>query len=178
MSRPRCSSRCGEWMAFALTTPIRSCASLAKCKPDVRWQVSVLQLLPTPCGRRPGAAGVLLLHPHRGVIVRRTIVLLSGVAIVACSQGRAAPAPAPQQSSSPATQAAPAQAPADTARKLPPGPGSTSTPNADPFPSTYTPYPSRTTLIRNATIMTAAGPTIRGGSILLRDGKIVAVGAN
>jgi imidazolonepropionase-like amidohydrolase len=33
-------------------------------------------------------------------------------------------------------------------------------------------------VIRNATILTAAGPTIRGGAILLRDGKIVAVGAN
>jgi imidazolonepropionase-like amidohydrolase len=51
-------------------------------------------------------------------------------------------------------------------------------PNADPFPSTYTPYASRPTLIRNATIMTAAGPTMRNASILLRDGKIVAVGTN
>jgi imidazolonepropionase-like amidohydrolase len=32
-------------------------------------------------------------------------------------------------------------------------------------------------VIRNATIMTAAGPTIRGGALLMRDGKIVAVGA-
>ena len=55
--------------------------------------------------------------------------------------------------------------------------GTLSTPNADPFPSTYTPFPSRTTIIRNATILTAAGPTISGGSILLRDGKIAAVGA-
>jgi imidazolonepropionase-like amidohydrolase len=58
----------------------------------------------------------------------------------------------------------------------PPGPGGTSTPNADPFPSTYQPFPRRTTLIRNATIMTAAGPTIQNGSVLLRDGKIAAVG--
>jgi len=36
----------------------------------------------------------------------------------------------------------------------------------------------RTTVIRNATIMTAAGPTLRGASILLRDGKIAAVGMN
>jgi len=32
--------------------------------------------------------------------------------------------------------------------------------------------------IRNATILTAAGPTIRNGTIVLSDGKIVAVGAN
>src|SRR5260370_37661474 len=57
-----------------------------------------------------------------------------------------------------------------------PGPGGTSLPNADPFPSTYKPFPRRTTLIRNATIMTAAGPSIQNGSVLLRDGKIAAVG--
>jgi imidazolonepropionase-like amidohydrolase len=55
--------------------------------------------------------------------------------------------------------------------------GSFSTPNADPFPSTYVPYPSRPTLIRNVTLLTAAGPTIRNGSILMREGRIVAVGA-
>ncbi|MGQ0813551.1 MAG: amidohydrolase [Gemmatimonadota bacterium] len=47
-----------------------------------------------------------------------------------------------------------------------------------PFPSTYKPLPSRTTLIRNATILTATGPAIQNGSILLQDGKIAAVGAN
>ena len=50
-------------------------------------------------------------------------------------------------------------------------------PNADPFPSTYKPFPRRPTLIRHVTIMTAAGPAIPDGSVLLRDGKIVAVGA-
>jgi imidazolonepropionase-like amidohydrolase len=34
------------------------------------------------------------------------------------------------------------------------------------------------TFIRNATIMTAAGPTIENGSILVRDGKIAAVGTD
>jgi imidazolonepropionase-like amidohydrolase len=47
---------------------------------------------------------------------------------------------------------------------------------SNPYPSTYKPLPSRTTLIRNATILTAAGPAIERGSVLLRDGKIVAVG--
>jgi imidazolonepropionase-like amidohydrolase len=59
----------------------------------------------------------------------------------------------------------------------PPGPGALSLPNADPFPSTYVPFPSRPTVIRNVSIMTAAGPTIRNGSILLEGGKITAVGA-
>jgi imidazolonepropionase-like amidohydrolase len=63
----------------------------------------------------------------------------------------------------------------DTAGALP-GPGASSVPNADPFPSTYKAPASRTTVIRNATILTAAGPTIRNGAILLRDGKIAAVG--
>jgi len=46
------------------------------------------------------------------------------------------------------------------------------------YPSTYrrTPYPP--VLIRNATILTATGQEIAGGSILLRDGRIVAVGQN
>ena len=46
----------------------------------------------------------------------------------------------------------------------------------DAYPSTYKPLPSRATVIRNATILTAAGPVIERGSILLQDGKVVAVG--
>jgi imidazolonepropionase-like amidohydrolase len=49
-------------------------------------------------------------------------------------------------------------------------------PNADPFPSTYVPYPARTTVIRNVNIFTAAGPLIRNGAILLQNGKVAAVG--
>src|SRR5947207_11140184 len=70
------------------------------------------------------------------------------------------------------------QRPSDSIPAPSPGPGGTSLPNANPFPSTYRTFPSRTTLIRNATIMTAAGPSIKNGSVLLRDGKIVAVGAS
>ena len=64
----------------------------------------------------------------------------------------------------------------DTTHKVPPGAGALSTPNADPFPSTYQPFPSKTTVIKNATILTAVGPRIEGGSVLLKDGKIAAVG--
>jgi imidazolonepropionase-like amidohydrolase len=46
------------------------------------------------------------------------------------------------------------------------------------YASTYKPFPSRTTVIRNATILTAAGPAIERGSILLQDGKVAAVGTN
>ena len=64
----------------------------------------------------------------------------------------------------------------DTTHKVPPGAGALSTPNADPFPSTYKPFPSKTTVIKNATILTAVGPRIEGGSVMLKDGKIAAVG--
>ena len=87
------------------------------------------------------------------------------LAVWSCArQAQSAPAPAASQETS--------------AGRTSPGPGATSTPNADPFPSTYRAFPSRTTLIRNATVMTAAGPTITNGSVLLRDGKVAEVGAN
>ena len=44
------------------------------------------------------------------------------------------------------------------------------------YASTYQPLPSQTTVIRNATILTARGPVIERGGILLQGGKIVAVG--
>ena len=65
-----------------------------------------------------------------------------------------------------------------TASAADPGPGALSIPNADPYPSTYTPFAGRTVLIKNATLLTAAGPVIKGGSILLQNGKIAALGAN
>ena len=65
-----------------------------------------------------------------------------------------------------------------SAGKNSPGPGALSIPNADPFLSTYRAFPSRTTLIRNATLITAAGPTMTNASVLLRDGKIASIGAN
>ena len=45
------------------------------------------------------------------------------------------------------------------------------------YASTYRPFPSRATVIRNATILTAAGPVIERGAILLENGRIAAVGA-
>jgi imidazolonepropionase-like amidohydrolase len=49
-------------------------------------------------------------------------------------------------------------------------------PPAALYPSTYKPLPSSPTLIRNATVLTAAGNRIEGGSVLFKDGRIVAVG--
>lgn len=48
--------------------------------------------------------------------------------------------------------------------------------SAHAYASTYRPFPSTATVIRNATILTAAGPVIERGSILLQDGKVAAVG--
>src|SRR6185369_9649876 len=83
--------------------------------------------------------------------------------------GAGACASAPSQTTTSPTPRDSAQA--DVSR------GGTSAPNADPFPSTYVPFPSRTTVIRNVNLLTAAGPLIRNGAILLQNGKIAAVGA-
>ena len=42
--------------------------------------------------------------------------------------------------------------------------------------STYEPLPSRTTVIRNASIWTAAGRELSDADLLIRDGKIAAIG--
>ena len=77
----------------------------------------------------------------------------------------------------PAAQARPAAAPdAKPVTPAPPGPGAVSRPNDDPFPSTYVVPPARPFAIRNVTLMTAAGPTIPNGTIVVANGKIVAVG--
>jgi imidazolonepropionase-like amidohydrolase len=97
----------------------------------------------------------------------RALISLVALGAVACtSTAQTAPAPAQQQQ------------PTAASRGSAPGAGAISSPNADPFPSTYRPFASRTTLIRNVTVMTAAGPTIQNGSVLLRDGKIAGVGTN
>ena len=50
--------------------------------------------------------------------------------------------------------------------------------DANPFPSTYKPLPSVPTAFVGATIFTGTGQKIDNGTVLLRDGKIEAVGAN
>ena len=74
----------------------------------------------------------------------------------------------------PAQQATPASAaPASTARAT----SDSSSSDRAQYPSTYTRRAESPVLIRNATIMTAAGQELQGGSILLRVGRIAAVGA-
>src|SRR6266511_4213002 len=88
------------------------------------------------------------------------IVLLAGCASAGARTTASAPAPA-------APSAPAAAASQDTAAGIGPQ-----------YPSTYQRHPNPAVLIRNATIMTAAGQEIQGGSILFKDGRIVAVGAN
>ncbi|HEU4699937.1 MAG TPA: amidohydrolase [Gemmatimonadales bacterium] len=80
-----------------------------------------------------------------------TTALAAGLGLAGCG-GRAQPA----------TAVAPA---ADTAHAA-----------AAQYPSTYRRRPYPPVLIRNANVLTAAGPELHGASVLFRDGKIVAVG--
>jgi imidazolonepropionase-like amidohydrolase len=47
---------------------------------------------------------------------------------------------------------------------------------AEAFPSTYTPLPSKATLITNSTVLTGTGERLENASILMADGKIGFVG--
>jgi imidazolonepropionase-like amidohydrolase len=87
-------------------------------------------------------------------------------------------APASPATSTLPTAAAPAATPSAAATRAGPAVPAGAATEAVAFPSTYAPLPARTTLIRNATILTATGPTIENGAVLLRDGKVAAVGAN
>ena len=46
----------------------------------------------------------------------------------------------------------------------------------DPYPSTYRPLPSRTTLVRGGTVLTGTGQELAGADVLIQDGRIAAVG--
>jgi imidazolonepropionase-like amidohydrolase len=50
--------------------------------------------------------------------------------------------------------------------------------SANPYPSTYKPLPRTDTVITDATILDGRGNRIEHGSLILHDGKIVAVGTN
>lgn len=91
--------------------------------------------------------------------------------LAACAPGRATRTQSPSPSPSATLQGAAQRAPGAA------GPGALSIPGDDPFPSTYRPFRSRPTVIRNVSIFTAAGPLIRNGSILVGDGKVIEVGA-
>ncbi|MEO0549255.1 MAG: amidohydrolase [Pseudomonadota bacterium] len=49
--------------------------------------------------------------------------------------------------------------------------------NLNPYPSTYTPYPSDTVLLKDATVLDGLGGLIENGDVLLTDGKVSDIGA-
>src|SRR5947207_6106067 len=115
--------------------------------------------------------------------MRNSLIALSSIALlVSCSSGtrttQASPSPAQVPAPTPTAPVAAEMRRDSAARPGATGTGATSLPNADPFPSTYRPIASRPTVIRNVTILTAAGPTIRNGAVLLTNGKISQVGAS
>ena len=91
------------------------------------------------------------------------LALMLGPGLVACASGSAA---APATSAAPAPDSSAAMTGAD-------GPLF-----EDPFPSTYQVPSAPTVAITGGTVLTAAGPAIQGGTVVLQDGKVLAVGAD
>ncbi len=89
--------------------------------------------------------------------MRSTWLLVIGTLLAGCASSRAV---------------TPSSQPADTARRA------AAAEPAEPFPSTYKPLPSQTVFITNANILTATGPALQNASLIMRDGKIEAVGIN
>jgi len=79
-------------------------------------------------------------------------------------------------SSAIAAKSTPDPAPAKTEAAKPLPPGLDPEANPDPYPSTYRPTPSPMVAIINADILDAGAPEIPRGTLLMADGKIVAVG--
>jgi imidazolonepropionase-like amidohydrolase len=95
-------------------------------------------------------------------------VILLGLAPLGCAS---APAPAAPPQAAPA---APAKPMSENQASEP----ETTKPTQASYSSTYHPLPTQPVLITNATVLTAAGDRIERGSVLLRDGKIAAVGTS
>ena len=95
-----------------------------------------------------------------------TVALAAAVTLAGCAT-TTEPAKAPAKT-------ADASAPAAKAKPLPPGLDPSV--HADAFPSTYKPMPSRPTAIVGASVFTGTGQLIENGVVLVKDGKIEAVG--
>ena len=100
-------------------------------------------------------------------------VTAAAIVVAAC-----APTPHPANTPAPVSPTAARDTSHADTTAAKPGPGALSIPNANPFPSTYAAFPSRTTLVQHATVLTAAGPVLHDASVLMRDGKIAAVGTS
>jgi len=107
----------------------------------------------------------------RRSMVFAALALLLGFVSLGCAS---APAPAP--AAAPQAEVKQEEAPAPKAEGPMNEPEVRKAGEA-PYASTYHPLPSQPILITNATVLTAAGDRIERGSVLMRDGKIAAVGA-
>jgi imidazolonepropionase-like amidohydrolase len=97
--------------------------------------------------------------------MRPSVSLLLALTGACASAGaRASQPPAPAQAAATPASAAPAPVESTSA-------------NRAQYPSSYRRHPNPPVLIRNATIMTATGQELPHGAILLKDGRIVAIGA-
>jgi imidazolonepropionase-like amidohydrolase len=96
--------------------------------------------------------------------LRMGVLLALGTATLACASAASPPASPAHPTSTPKT--------ATAKSTVPPA----ETKAGDLYPSTYKRIPAPPTLIRNATVLTAAGERIEAGSVLFKDGRIVAVG--
>ncbi|MFY9823008.1 MAG: amidohydrolase [Thermoanaerobaculia bacterium] len=103
------------------------------------------------------------------------LATLLGIAPAGCASTAPAPPASQAAKTAPATAAVPENPSPAAEPTAPPPPAK---PAEVAFPSTYQPIPSQPVLITNATVLTATGDRIANGSILLRDGKVVAVGAS
>ncbi|MFL6235475.1 MAG: amidohydrolase [Thermoanaerobaculia bacterium] len=112
--------------------------------------------------------------------LRRTafgaLALLLGFAPLACASSST---PSPQPSPAPSREEM-KKKDEKPARPQPTGPASEAESRKAgeaAYSTSYQPLPSQPVLITNATVLTATGERIERGSVLMRDGKIAAVGA-
>ncbi len=98
--------------------------------------------------------------------IRAALAALAALSLSACATTTATK-PAAKPASPPAASAPPIPLP----KGLDPAQAS------NPFPSTYKPLPGRPTAIVGATLLTGTGAQVENGVVLIRDGRIQAVGA-
>ena len=98
---------------------------------------------------------------------RIAALIMAAAALIGCATTAATDAK--PDAAKPAGKAAPVK-PVPLARGLDPAA------DMDPFPSTYKPLPGHPTAIVGATVLTGVGTAIENGMVLMRDGKVEAVG--
>src|SRR6185295_15517378 len=122
-----------------------------------------------PCYDPPLISEETMIDTRRSMVFSVLALLLAAVPGGCASAPYPTPAAAPQQEMKKETPAPKAEGPASEPETRKAGEAA--------YASTYQPLPSQPVLLTNATVLTAAGERIERGSVLMRDGKIAAVGA-